>query len=330
MAVIHQDSNTIRFGGNLRKVHTLARFGALAGILLLQACAASARAPKGTDAWTVATRSIRVGLEWRLTELQFQGAKQESGTDETLIAAVKGLASDATRCISAWGAFEDYAQHAGASLTAAPYEPNGIEEQVMALSELHRRLICSGALADDPLSFELAARSAREMRSARDTTAAFAGAEVAIRLLAEEVALAHFAHAAAVTEASAAAVQSAQTEEDAARTAIAAYSSELAALEDELRMEAAGAGRARPEAAKLAADVRTALAAAQALAEAAGLRRAKLLVAFDQYREQVQKSGQAARAWAVAQREMARATRAGLAQVNLSLLQHSAEELAAP
>lgn len=277
-------------------------------LLLLTATAACSGLETDLRPWPEATRELRVHLE------------QEPSAHEP----------GAQPCVAGWQALERYAERAYASLMTAPFESSGIEEQVAAVADLHRALIASGAAADDPLSAGLAAEVAREMRAAYDTIGAFAAAHRAVALLAEELAISHRRHASELAAAAEHAAAQFAAANAGLQTLADALTNELAALESELRMEAAGAGRARPDAALLASRRRAELAALMQEIRVEQARRAEPLAAMIRQGERFERYAQAASAWAIAQREAARAARTGRAHANFSLLLESVRELAAP
>lgn len=294
------------------------------------ACAACAGPPVAFHPWTDATDAIGRGLEQGFHELGSRVRLAGPVRAAAGLEAVTTLAAGFTRCRDGWRGLAAYARRARAECERFPYEADGIEEQVAALAALHRELLMSGAIANDPLGDEQARLIAEEMRAAHDTVGAFARAQAPLVLLAEEIALTHQEHAASIAAEAArlariddAGAGSAQAEAD-------ALAADLAEIEDELRMQAAGAGRARAGAEEIAEDRRARLAAALARVELAVTQRASFLAAFERYRERVERTAHAARAWAIAQREAARAAREGLKEPNFSLLLASAETLAAP
>lgn len=295
---------------------------ALAAGLALVLGASCAGAPPDLQAWPRATATI--GGRLRAACAEGDALAREAGTAQHDPA----WSAWARSCSQAWSAMERYATRALAGVEQDPWSRAGVEAQVAALAELHRDLLACGALPADPLDAETAARVAREMRAASSTAAAFARAAAATRPLAEQVALAHarLAEAFASLGAELAARRAAA---DADRRAQLSHAEQdLAALEDELRMEAAGAGRARPEAAAAAAGARTRVAALRVALAEADARAAAIARSCAGLADRARRSGFAAREWAISHREAGRALLDGLPAANFSLLAASAAEAA--
>lgn len=279
--------------------------------------------------WPESAQRIRTDLERGFQELEAQ--RQATGFEdaEALTSLLDALDPGAQRCVAGWSALHEYGAHALESLEAMPFDPKGVEAQVVALGDLHRTLLASGAMQNDPLGAELAAHFAWEMRAAHDTRGAFAAAGGALNLLAEELSLTHGEHAATVAAAAQRFASLPIALEAELRAEADRLKSELHTLDQELQMEAAGAGRARPDAKRLADGCRDSLAGVEQQLAALQARRAAMLAGFDRYRQHVERSGAATGAWTIAHREAARALLENLPRAHFDLLDASAAELGA-
>ncbi|MDA1261003.1 MAG: hypothetical protein O3A20_10330 [Planctomycetota bacterium] len=268
-------------------------------------------------------------MEHGFQELEAQQRATGFEEAEALTVLLDALNPGAQRCAAGWSALQKYSASASESLEAMPFDPRGVEAQVLALGDLHRKLLGSGAMMNDPLGAGLAARSAREMRAAHDTRGAFAAAGGALNLLAEELSLTHGEHAATVAAAAQRFASLPIALEAELRAEADRLKSELHTLDQEFQMEAAGAGRARPDAKRLADGCRDSLAGVEQQLAALQARRAAMLAGFERYRQRVERSGAATKAWTIAHREAARAILENLPRVHFDLLDASAAELGA-
>jgi hypothetical protein len=298
---------------------------------LAAACAAAgcASAQPDLDGWPSATAAIGGALVPAFARLgdAADAAAAEPAARRAAAARIGALAREAQPCVEAWKAMERYAQRALDGVERDPWSRAGTELQIEALASLHRELLSCGAVQDDPLGGAITVRIARGMRDAPSNAAAFALASEATMLLAEEAVRAHERLADAVAAAAAACAAPLAEEAAALEARHALARREAEALEDELRMEAAGAGRARPEAAALAETARRAAARAAEELAAQRARASGLAAAFADCAERVRRSGFAAREWALAHRDAGRAWRDGELPARESLLERSAAEL---
>lgn len=282
-------------------------------------------APADLAPWPEAARGVRAGLEAGFLELAGALARHDDAA-APMAGRAEPLRAETTRCLAGWTALERYAERARASLLTNAFMSAGIEEQVQAVAALHRELLATGA--EDPLGDARAAETARAMRSAPITAEAFAAAAEALGLLAEDVAWTHEVLAEQAAAAAAAADEAFGPAVAGPARRLDVLRAEARALEDELRMEAAGAGRARAGAETLLAELTERIREVEAEQSAWAGRRVAVAAAFDGYEDRARRSAAAARAWAAAHSEVARAILAGESEPRLSPLRAATAGLA--
>lgn len=300
---------------------------ALVAALLGVSCSS---APTALAPWPAATSTIRAGANFELSALEQvvgEAFDPASPALEQALARIHALQPSARACAAGWTAMEAYCGRLLPLLESFPYEVQGVEPAVLALGAFHEELLRTHAIAADPLGDGLATQVARRMRASYSTSVACAEAELAIIPLADAIAQTHEVHVRKIAAASTFITDLLDEDARATSNRRDTLIEIVRAVEEELRMEAAGAGRARPDASEVLALHRPELTVLESRLTVLSARRAQISGACEQQRSRAQRAGFAAREWAIAHREITLALREGRPRANLSLLQASAAEL---
>lgn len=294
-------------------------------VSLIFFCASCASSPTDLEGWPEATRAIRAALEREMADLerecllQFDPSAQSSFHAREALEAMQAAARPR---LDAWRALEDHCGRLLPVLRESPYDARGVR----AVAESWRALI-DALPGVSPVSTEQRDETARAMLRANTSAAALQAADGAVAQLGEDLAACHDGLSEKVRAAGRALdllLREREAEWVARRDALAEI---VQAAETELRMEAAGAGVARPGTQATLDANRPELARLEEQLAAGARARAHLAARFEATLGHVRRTGFAAREWAVAQREAGSALQQGLAEANFRLLESSAAEL---
>lgn len=281
------------------------------GSLAAAACLACASSGPDLELWPESALAFGAGLE--------AAAADRPAAGETAGAAA---------LLRGWGLCGRYSHEALAALARGPYERAGIEEQIRLLSVLDAEWSRAAITPGDPIPDPLAAATARAMRASRTAAEAFAAAQPALAALAEQFAAAHGEESRAAESAWRESEEALLRDEATLAAALTAAERDWRELEQDRLMVEAGAGAAPPDFPRRHAAASAALDEARLRLEAARGRLAAAREAAASWRARLARSGFAAREWAVAQREAARAVLDGSERPNFSLIEASLAELA--
>jgi hypothetical protein len=297
-------------------------FTGFACLMLVASCASS---HADLDPWPAATQTIGLGLEQEIEALVREAAAVFDPSAEAsfhLRAVLDGLTAGSRARVRCWRALDAYCGVLLPLLYDSPYDARGVRPAAEAWRALMIELENAGGVSGAGRD-----ATARAMLRANTTASAVAAASLAVAHAGEELAVFHADLQAQVSTARAellAALNAADAGLLAQRELLAEI---VAAAQNDVRMAAAGAGPERPEAQAMLDANRPHLALVEAqLAERARLR-AALAARCDAVATHALHTGFAAREWAAAHQEAARAVRDGDTRPNFRLLLASAAEL---
>ncbi len=297
----------------------------LAGFACLALAAACATSRADLEPWPSATQTIGQGLEQEIEALVQEATTLFDPSAESsfhLQTTLDGLAVGTRLRVRCWRALDAYCGVLLPLLHDSPYDARGIRPAAEAWSALMIELEDAGAV-----SGAWREETARAMLRANTTASAVAAAGPAVARAGEELAVFH-ADLQAQVFAARAELLAALNEADAGLLEQRDLLAEIvAAAQNEVRKAAAGAGPGRPGAQAMLDANRPELERLEArLAETARLR-ATLAARCDAVAAHALRTGFAAREWALAHHEAARAVRDGDTRPNFRLLLASAADL---
>lgn len=294
--------------------------------ILLAVSAACANPPADWSAWTAATQEIRSAMEQDFARLSDEvlGSLEAGNVAESdarqLLAA---LGAEAQPHAAAWRALAEHCARLEPLVQALPYDPRG----AWPAAESWRRMVLALQAAGAVTAADRDA-AARSMARARDAAHALDLAARPTAALGEELAAFHLDFAARVRSAGAELDLRLAQGEEGRRQREAALALLVAEAEDQARKVAAGAGRADPGMLEHLGADREALAQVRTDLAAAAARRAAVAALFAAEADRMQLVAYAARDWALAHAEAARALAAGAGRPEFRRIRSSAEGLA--